>query len=379
MMIKNYFFQLITILLLLKVSYLLLGIGLSKFDAIAVEYGFSANSYMELAIRKDAGWYRKIAQEGYPQGTVQADGSRLLDLSQGQSSWAFFPAYPKSNALLSDTMSLRYEQAAFFTSIVFSILALLGCFLFFKQYWEEESKAFFGTLVVFLFPFHFYFSMFLTEAPFFACLIWAFYGIQKRNLWLTSMLLVFLLLLRPNGLILLLPIYLFYLEQNKIAYLDFYKSKTAWTGILMCVPAVLAFAAYLVYQHEMTGHYFAFSMAQQGWEKKLTFPLLALFRRGSVNYQVTSMYVLLTGIFLAFNYRRLPLSLNVLCWLSILLPLTLGVTYGIIRYISIVFPVFIVVTELLYPLKNKGVILLGLYILHLASFCLWIVDHPLGF
>lgn len=379
MTIKNAILSLIGIFLLLKLSYLIFSVGLVQVGYLNETYSLNLSSYADLAMKKDAFWYKDIAMKGYPKGDIQTNGSRLLDFSKGQSAWAFFPAYPTFNQGLSRLFSIRYEIAAFISSILFSIVGLCIYFLFCKQYWQDISKAFFGTLVLLLFPFHFYFSMFLTEAPFFAFLIGAFYAIQQKRLFLASLLLIPLVLIRPNGLLMLFPLYLFYLEQKEIPVFQFYKYKDSFRAMIIGIPALLFFAGYLFYQYKMTGHFMAFSAAQKGWNKTFTFPLFSLFRQGGLNAQFTSWYVIFISL-LTYIYRhRIPWSFKTMILISLILPLTAGSTLSIIRYLSVVFPIFIIIAEILYRPSFKALTLCLLFVFQLLSFYLWLADYPLGF
>jgi len=371
--------QLVGVLFLLKVGYLLFSISVAAVSGLHQKYQFKVESYAEIGMRKDGYWYKKIAEEGYPKGEEQAAGGRLLDFSEGQSAWAFFPAYPVFNRWLNELAGISYENAAFITSLLFSVAAILGFFLFCKAYWQDEQKAFFSTLVLFAFPFSFYYSMFLTEAPFFAFLIWSFYAIQRKQYLALSILLIPLVLLRPNGLILLLPVFLFILEKEQIPIVRFVSLQKGMIYLLYFVPTLLFFSGYCYYQKQMTGYYFAFSQAQQGWGKTFMFPLFALFRKGDFNYQFTSVYAVLIIIMLLFAWRKLPLSFNIMILISLCLPLTAGSTYGLIRYMSVVFPIFLLIADWLYPLGRKWLLISGLYLLQLASFYLWLADFPLGY
>ncbi len=366
--------KLILLFLLIKLSYLSVSVVWSRMGLVEAEYRFSVAGYTELAMRKDAFWYKKIATQGCP-ALEEADESYFEE----QSVWAFFPAYPLFNRWLSRLFALPYERAALLASLLFSIGGLLGFYFFCRRYWRDQDKAVFGTLLLLVFPFHFSQSMFLTEAPFFLFLIWAAHAVQTRNNALLALLLLPLVLLRPNGLVLLLPLYLYFLEQRSIPLLRFYRYRDSYLGVLLCLPACLAFLAYGYYQYLQTGFFFAFSLAQQAWGKSFMFPLLALFRQGNFNYQATSWYVILICLLLFFGRKKLPLSFHVMVLISLFLPLTAGSTFGMIRYISVIFPVSLLYVEMLYPVAKSGLLLLLLYGLHLGSFYLWFADYPIGF
>ncbi|KAA3636758.1 MAG: hypothetical protein DWQ02_07760 [Bacteroidetes bacterium] len=330
-------------------------------------------------MKKDAQWYKKIAENGYPKSENEGRKVNKTDFSKGQSSWAFFPGYPIINRWVASLFSITYEQAAFITSILFSMGALIFCYLFFHGYWEDTKKAFWGSLLIMLFPFQFYQSMFLTEAPFLMFMAGSFYAVQNQKPVLLILLLVPLVLIRPNGLIILLPLYLFYLERANIPINSILRFRKSFHGLALMVPAVIAFLLYGVFQYNSTGFFLAFSQAQQGWDKSFLFPLASLFRYGDLNAQVTSWYVILLGIFLAAHWRKMPLSFNALVWISLLLPLSAGSTNSIIRYMSVVFPVFMLLTDMIMTLTRKKIIMIVIYLLHMGSFVLWLNDNPLGY
>lgn len=371
--------KLVLVFILIKLGYLLFSIQLSQLDYLDQDYSFNIDTYTDIAMRKDAYWYQNISLNNYPLGDYQEDKTRLLDFSKGQSAWAFFPAYPLINRLFMNIFSVGYLSAAFATSLIYSFAAIIGFYVFCNSYWKDQEKAFFTTLVLFVFPFHFYFSMFLSEAPFFTFLIWSCYAIKTKRHLLLSVLLIPLVLSRPNGLVLLLPLFLYYIEERQIPVFQSYNYRESYFGLTIFLPALLVFIAYCEYQKQMTGYYLAFSQAQQGWGKDFMFPLFALFRSGNLNAQITSWYVVIVSLFVLGYGKKLTLSFNVLILISIVLPLTAGSTYSMIRYLSVVFPIFMLLASLLHRLPGKPLILLLLFVGQLFSFYLWLVDHPLGY
>ncbi len=365
----------------LKLSYFLLAIICSPIDSpyVNYHYGFDLESFCHLLMRKDSGWYQNIAENGYPIGELLSDGSRKIDFSMGQSAWAFFPGYPYFNRFISDLFSISLPSSAFLNSILFSFLGMYGFFIFCKNFWKDNSKAFYATLVLFLFPFHYFFSMFLTEAPFFAFLIWIFIALHHKKIFWASLLFISLVMIRPNGLFMMIPAFFYYLERKGISLWEAYKNKDAYLALLLGIPAFIVFMMYALYQHKMTGYYFAFSQAQQGWGKEFMFPLFALFKQGNLNYQVTSVYVVLVSIFIFVYRKRFSFSFMVMVLINILLPLSAGSTNSMIRYLSIVFPLFIVLSDVLYGVKYKKAMLTIILILHGLSFYIWLIDYPLGF
>lgn len=192
-----------------------------------------------------------------------------------------------------------------------------------------------------------------------------------------------MVMVRPNGLFMLLPLSLYFLENKKI--LEGYKlsrnkfDRIAFFQFLSFLPGILIFAAYCLYQKQMTDEYFAFSIAQAGWYRKFMFPLLAFFRQGNFATQFNSYYGIIAIILAGFAWRRFPLSLNVLIWISLILPLCSGSVTSIQRFISVIFPLTIYFGSWMYKSRNRNWILPGLFALQLITFYFWLIRDPFSF
>ncbi|WP_222164949.1 hypothetical protein [Edaphocola aurantiacus] len=364
----------IIVALLVKCLYLIMGAIFSP------EGIHNWNDLIAVFNRNDAGWYENIATNGYPRiHHIDELGKRLPDGSLIQSSWAFFPAYPMLNRSLMFLFGWSFNGAAFLTSLVLSLVHFTLFYSFAKHFLKDENMALKATILYIVFPFHYHFSMYYTESLFLSALLMAFIGIQQQRLWWSATALIVLVLTRPNGLICLLPVWLYQLEQKGVA-LRPANFKAMLKNSLFLVPAVMIFAAYLVYQYEMTGYFNAYSIAQKGWNKFLTFPLLALFRGGAIELQFNSVYVILVILFAIYSIRKLPLSLNIFIWINLMMPLCAGSTTSMSRYIAALFPLFLVGCMLVLPKVKKSYILSSsLLLLQLAAFYFWLEWHPLSY
>lgn len=365
----------IIVALLVKCLYLIMG-------AVFTPEGIhSWSDLLTLFNRNDSGWYQDIATNGYKQiHHIGELGMRLPDGNMLQSSWAFFPAYPMINRSLMLLFSCSFNEAAFASSMVLSLLNFLLFYSFTKYFLKDELMALKVTILYIVFPFHYHFSMYYTESLFISSLLLAFIGIQQKRLWWTTVALAVLVLTRPNGLVCLLPVWLYQLEQKGVA-LRPANFKALLKHTLFLFPAVLVFAAYLVYQYEMTGYFNAYSIAQRGWNKFFTFPLLALFRGSAVELQFNSVYVILVILFAIYSIRKLPLSLNVFIWINLLMPLCAGSTTSMSRYIAALFPLFIIFCVQVIPrVKHASVSLPIIFLLlQLWLFSYWLIGHPLSY
>jgi|TARA_R110000737_G_scaffold202403_1_gene221598 Gpi18-like mannosyltransferase len=342
-------------------------------------YGNIYQKYIQTTRKYDAYWYEKIANNGYPKVTDKKELGYANEKDFKQSEWAFFPFYPKLISGMKTVFGMNYNSAAFFLSLLFSFLSLVGMLWFSLIFLKNESKALFTTLLFFCFPFSFYFSMFYTEALFFTFLLFSFIAIYyKKHIYLAA-LIIPLILLRPNGLVLLLPLFLYFLEQNELLTkwkfnwrALFTKKKLFLTSAFITGP--IAFAVYCWYQYRMTGYPFAFSIAQAGWYREFMFPILAFFRKGDLATQFNSIYTIIVIVY-AFSIRKkLPLSLNTLIWISLILPLCSGSVTSMTRFISIIFPLFLILGSQIEKSRFKIPILMLILGLHFLSFTTWILN-----
>jgi len=332
-------------------SLLLLAILVKILYAVAGYYWLPSqdkglNQLLQLQQRNDSEWYKQIAVNGYP----RVNNSRELGYTDSntvkQSSWAFFPLYPAVNRATMELFSCSYDAAATATGFLFSLLLFVGFYLLARSRLDDAKAAFQATSIFILFPFHYYFSMHYTESLYLMLLIYAFLCIEWRQYAVLFVLLFLLPLSRPNGLVVALPLFVFMLEKEGI--LHGFRLKIIalfqWEFIKKALPFLaipLAWILFAGYQHALTGEYFAFSKAQAGWNKKFMFPLLSLFREGDWRMQFNSTYTVVAMLLSIYLYRRSRGSEQIYLWLGLLLPLLAGSVVSMPRYISTLFPLFV--------------------------------------
>jgi hypothetical protein len=379
-MTKKYILTLIFFSFGLKILYLSFAIAFEKTDRSQTLY----EQYKRAAWKNDSGYYQRIADEGYP---AKKDFGEISNLEEGNyvdPAWAFFPLYPLAIKSISKVLKIKHVDSTFLISILFSTLSIIGVFWFGLIFYKDESLAFFAPFVLFCFPFTYYYSMFYTEALFLTFMIFSFIAIHYKNYIALSFLLIPLVLIRPNGVIALIPLYLFYLERNgilnnyKIYWNKLLNRKNIITSLAFATGPII-FLLYCYYQYNMTGHFFAFSLAQKGWNKELTFPLFSFFNRGDPANKINSIFTIIVMIYSVFIWKKLPLSLNVLIWISLLLPLSAGSVMSMTRYISVVFPLFLILSASIYKFKYRYFIVFGFLIIQLITFYPWLIRHPIGF
>ena len=363
---------LISILILLKLFYLILNFSL----------GADKTLYSTFK-KNDSYWYEKISENGYreirdPKQLGYSNKEEFI-----QSEWAFFPLYPATVNAVKNTFNSTWNQSALIISFIFSFAAIIAMYLFTFRTLEHRGKSFYTCLLMMLFPFSFYISMFYTEALFLSLLIFSFLAISYQRPFVFILLSCLLVLVRPNGVVLLLPLFLYYLEKNRILQeksiqwkLLFHKKNLIGYGIFIFAP--LVFLGYCFYQQSMTDHFFAFSAAQKGWYKEFMIPIFSFFRHGDAATQFNSVYTILIIILIGFTIKKMATSLKALTLISVLLPLCAGSVISMSRYISSIFPLFIVWGSSLYQSKFRWAVIACLALLHFTSFYFWIINHPIG-
>jgi hypothetical protein len=340
-------------------------------------------SYITIVKKNDAYWYMGIAENGYP----EIHDKRDIGYSEGpdfkQSAWAFFPFYPMLNAFAMDSLKINYNNSALLWSLVFSIIAILSMFWFALGFFQDPAKALTSTLLLFSFPFSFYFSMYYTEALFFSFMLLSFLSIHYKKYLLLAIFLIPLTLLRPNGIVILLPLYLYHLEQSgiltnlKFKWQEIVNFKNIGKSVAF-VTAPIAFVVYGFYQLHMTGYFFAFSIAQDGWYRELSFPLVSFFNRGDLATQFNSFFTIAVIIYAFWNRKKLPVSLNALIVVSLLLPLCSGSVSSMTRFVSILFPLFLLLGNTIHGLKRPSLAFILVFILHFVSYHTWIIEHQIS-
>ncbi len=322
--------------------------------------------------RGDSWWYEGIAEKGYPMIAPGGDLGHWHGSDLYQTPWGFFPLYPwmvRSTALLS---GLSPRHAMFLFAWLLSIVLPVVAHRTFNAL-SDAGSALWGALVMFAFPFSIYFHLHMSEGLYALLLMGSFLAVSRRSsswLMISSSLMV---LARPNGLVMLLPLALFICEREGITFRSFWHERVRVIKALLPLAAgALAFAAYGVYQWRMTGTPFAFSKAEEGWGRHLTWPFMGFFNGGDIATQFESWYTIVLIIASAFLTRKLPLSLALLIWIGILFPLCSGTVSDMMRYTSVMFPFFLLSGTWLEISRWRVAVIASALVLQFAWFWLWL-------
>jgi Gpi18-like mannosyltransferase len=326
----------ILIALGVKVCYVLFAVAYNDRTQQKVDLR-SISSILDVFKRNDSYWYEKIATSGHEKITPDQLGKCTREVIE-QSYYEFLPLYP---AIVGITMSLThlgFNGPAFFYSLIFSLLAFILFYYFAKLYTGDESKSFWATVILILFPFHYYFSMFYTESLYLLLLLGCFIAVHQRKNLLLAVLLGFLVLVRPNALFMAIPLFIYYFERHYSLNIReiFRRNWKEYIPLLAFAAAPAVMILYGVYLKYMTGDFFAYITARRGWCLYSTFPWEPLLRMKSWGDYFKFFYIMFFGLLSLVFIRKIPLSMQALIWINLLLPLTSNMI-TLPRFISTIF------------------------------------------
>jgi hypothetical protein len=303
---------------------------------------------LEIWLRKDAHWYTNITIHGYY-------SARGLPLTAN-----FFPLYPLSASIVQHVTGLFLGSNSYLAaSLVVSWLAFLAaCVLLFRLVSDRfgDQTAYLSVLLLGLFPFSFYFGAPYSEALYVACAILAFLGIDRHNWWLAGTGAMLAGATRPTGIIVGLAVVVAY-------FVDWLRTRQRLRWDLLSLGLVpLGAAAFAIYCWIHFGNPLAYVVASsQGWQEHLQTAGIRfligilihphLWIHGSLLDFIYALLILCVLAACYPIYRLLGPSYMIFTLLSCVAPiLEFSSIKSTGRYISVIFPVFIV---LAYALRKR--------------------------
>jgi hypothetical protein len=369
---------LLCLVLALKLSYLLVAVGAEylfaplPFDLHQPDPRATHGAFF-IFNHGDTRFYQEIAQNGYPYTPTDS-------LTKAYSVHAFWPTYPLLVGGVMRLTGASFNLAALALALVLSLAAFALAYDWYRRV-TDEATAFWSTLLLLVFPFHAYYSFFYTESLFLLLSVAGFWVIERRQFSWLLVISPLLVLTRANGIFVCAALLLRLVEVVGWPR----TGAEAWQRLGLAgylLPAALALLGYLLFQYERTGDYLAFSTVQAAWGRSSALPWQTLaegYRSVTGSFQAT--YVLAAMVLAAVGLRRYPLSWQVLVWAGLLLPLLSGLTQSLPRYVSTLFPLFLVLGSWLArqrPGAQRGVVV-GALVLHWLSLLPWLYDHHAGY
>jgi hypothetical protein len=306
--------------------------------AVRRAWEFTPVRLLDMWARWDSAWYYSIAAEGYKPAALGV-----------QSNLAFFPLYPylirASNYFL---LYFPEHRTTFtFLGVLISNLAFVAALLILANLLRDLnfSKDFTrGTIaIVLISPLSFFFSALLTESLMFFLAVAAMACCIRRKWLLCALVASLAMLARPLGQLIVIPIAISYLLQNK--------GKLQWKEILPFAMVPLTFFGYLWTLYLISGDWFSILKIRSAWGHNASLPWQTLFHIDPDNVPLSyiSIFVVMGMILLCALYiwKYPHKEWGVWGLLMIILPLFTGLSVSIGRYSLIAFPAFIALNGLL--------------------------------
>lgn len=314
-------------------------------------------------LRWDAGWYLKIATEGY-----SYNGDNLV-----QQSIVFYPLYPLLSRALASVLNISEAAALIIISNAAIFLAVPLIFKFIREN-HGDQVALYAVAGLCFFPSSLFFSAGYTESLALLLIVSFFLLLGKERYILAAGLAGLALATRSTGLLLLLPLLFelwrkFYREPKRLA--------------TMAVPCVILATSgmwlYMIYLWVSFNSPFAFLSGTRAWQSGaaseggligvLTLQpfhqLGDIFKFGPDPNTLSSwFFILFAGLLIVFR-KWLPFSLWIYSVGALLLPyITVSGIVGFVsftRYSLMAFPVFIILGELFKRRFWLGLSVVGLF------------------
>ncbi len=331
--------------ILILVGFLSFGFRANNFYPIhqAVEQAWHFTPYrlLDMWARWDSGWYLNITFNG-------------LQAGEGYSNIAFFPLYPflirASNYFLFDFQGHRTTFTL--VALIFSNLAFLGALLILRKILLRVgfSEVFArGTLwLLLIHPLSFFFSAIYTESIFlFLLLATVWFCLEKR--WLLCAVTAALLMVsRPLAQLVVIPIAISYLLQNK--------GRIRWRDVLSFALVPLVLFGYIWTLYLLSGDWLMIINSHNAWGHQPSTPWDVLTRidpHNPITSYVNICILILTTVLLLLTLRRYPLKeWSLFGLLLVIIPLFLGVSQSLGRYTLTSFTAMIALQGLLQYRPN---------------------------
>lgn len=306
------------------------------------EWNKSPYKLIDMWVRWDSDWYLTIIRQGYQVDHYKTEMSNI----------AFSPLYPYLIKILLIIVppGLRSDSIILLIGVIlsnaFTILALVLLYKLVQLLFQNKGTARRTIWYTLLFPASFFLSSFYTESIFFLLCIASFYAALKEKWVISSLLACLLALSRLVGILIIIPLAWIYFEKLDWKLLKIRKD-VLWFSI---IPVGLF--AFLIYSYNLTGDFLAPFHAHSAWGRVFTSPLNPILEPAgwdNTDFIIRVDHVLAIGglalSILSFFLLPSP-SFGIFSLIIIIIPLTTGTLISMSRFLSVAFPIFIVLAVL---------------------------------
>ncbi len=289
---------------------------------------FTGLPFIDMWLQWDSDWYLHIAKYGY---TGVYNLRHEVDI-------VFLPLFPYLIRLLTWPFHFATTAVALIGLAVANLSFIGGAYYLHRLVGQKFSRrvAKYTILALFLSPMGFVFSAFLTEGLFFLLLVLAFYWAEARQWWRVGLISLPLVLARPIGIACAAVLAVFYLVQSRTNWRQLLRPQSLWL-----LGPLLGAAIFIWINDHITGQPLGFLHSEgSGWHRGF----LHLAGPSGGLWTLQGLYLvafpLLALILVGLAARRIGWIYYLLALAMIIVPGSTGL-YGLIRYTSLVFPIYI--------------------------------------
>jgi len=300
----------------------------------------------------DVTWYMDIARNGYEIRPFSDDE---------KANWSFYPLWPfvlrLCNLLFSEMLiSGILASTAFFMAGLAVLYRLVS-----RDYGAEIART--AAVLIVVFPASYFFMRPGPESLFLFLVVVSFY-LAKRGNWLAAGIVGGLATLtRLQGVLLVIPLVYMYYQQYRQ-----HKTHPWRAASLVLIP--LAQAGFMIHLYSLTGNPLASVRMQGVWDNSLALPFTAMARflakpvlisyygwdLTPISFLAAGGAVLLTLVM--FKKYALPVEYLLYTVLSVTLIISRGNLNGTLRFLAVVFPLFLLVALMLRGREFIGKVVL---------------------
>jgi Mannosyltransferase (PIG-V) len=313
---------------------LCLVIGAGAHFGAAIDGRLPTKDLLSLFVRWDAGWYLRIVGTGY-------DAWSPAD-QPGATPYAFFPVYP---LLIRATVAMTRLEPATAGILISTVLFVLALFLIYEYVRELQLPRETGLAAILLIccaPQSFVFSSVYTESTFLFLLAAAMLALRRRRYLWAGLAAALLSGVRPNGIVFV--VFALAWTLRNAGWRPLLRPWTDPGPMLTIVLAPLGMVAFWWYCFMTTGDAFAQATSvTHGWGWAPDWPWENLRRHvrgsstdrfwawGSLLYFAASLLLLRFRLYEDFAFC---LACFLLFWTNVL-------PQSLVRYVLVLFPIFI--------------------------------------
>jgi len=384
---KNHqIWRLISFFLIAKVVLLIFIISCRGFLPFS-DYDYANNS-AHFYSQAQSNWEQSLSPYDGPQYLNIAYSGYLKMADEDSKIYAFFPLYPLLIKIVSFVTNGNYTIAGLLISF---LSHLFGIVFFYKLVLldRNEDEAINSVKYSLIFPTAIFFMAVYTEALFFLLTILAFYLARERRWWLTGLLGLLAATTRPPGILILIPLlveYYQYLRELRLRnFFDFLKkTKVNFLSFLLIPAGILGYFSYI---YALTGDFFFYFKALSYWgkDKMSVFNIFATIYDRLANFnglplhsfhysKIDTVFTLFFLGLLIFSVKKIRFSYWIYALILLVLPLSSGQTMSLARYLSVIFPNFIILGILGSKKESWDFLITLSFILFLSFFSLSFVN-----